>query len=141
MHVGLPRGSFTRYSYSMVEQLLELPPGTVTSATLRFRYRGESDRPSYDNDAQYVLILNRWGQLQRKIMRLSFAQSNGQVWVESPGFDLLRFTWPLKVHFEVFNDGAWGTSRMYIDDVRVEICMGTAAASRPVYRGHVEVAY
>jgi len=140
MHVGVQRGDPNRHSYSSADQLLELPSGNVESVTLRFRYFAESDRLPDDDDAQYVLILNQWGGLQAEIMRLSYSECNGQTWVQSPEFDLLQYTWPLKVHFEVYNDGYGGTTRMYIDDVMVEVCASSATAPA-TYRREIEVAY
>ena len=144
MHIGVPRGVVV-YSqvFSSVEsqQPLQLPPGTVASATLRFWYYTESDAQWYDYDRIYVLIYDRWNRIQDEIMSLTAGGRNNQAWLESPEFDLMAYDWPLTVHFEVANNGDWGTTRMYIDDVRVEICMATAAAGRAAYRGHVEVAY
>ena len=134
MHLGVRRGGPNRYSFSSVGQLVELPPGNVVSVTLRFRYFAESDRPSRDDDVQSVSILDQWGQTQAEIMQLSHAECNGQVWVESPGFDLSRYSWPLRVHFRVYNDGSWGTTRMYLDDVRVEVHMRGTAVLSPTVR-------
>lgn len=110
---------------------MELPPGEVISATLRFQYFAESDRPIYDDDSQYVLILDRTERTQAEVMRLSYEEANGRIWVESPEIDLTGYSWPLVVHFEVYNDGLWGTSRMYIDDVRVRIRMSETVTPGP----------
>ena len=131
VHVGVPRDGPNHYSFSSVGQLLELPPGEVISATLRFQYFAESDRPIYDDDSQYVLILDRTERTQAEVMRLSYEEANGRIWVESPEIDLTGYSWPLVVHFEVYNDGLWGTSRMYIDDVRVRIRMSETVTPGP----------
>jgi len=142
MRLGIPRDGSPKYSYSSVWQELERPPGDIISATLRFSYYSESDRPVYDNDAQYFIIYNRWG-VRDEIGRLAWSESNQQTWVEWGPYDVSGYEWPIKVHFEVYNNNYYGTTRMYIDDVTVEVCVeeGTQATSTPLRRGFFEAAY
>ena len=135
MHLGVPRDSPNGYGTSGAGQLLELPAGEVVSATLRFRFYVQYDgAPApQDEDAQYALILDERGQAQAEVMRFSYGECSRGAWLDAGEFDLSGYTWPLRVHFEVYNDGEWGMTRMYIDDVRVEVYMSVAtrSAARP----------
>jgi len=142
MRAGIPRGENPKYSYSSAWQQLELPPGDVVTATLRFWYYSESDSPAYDGDSQYFVILNRWG-VRDTIGTLDQSERNQQEWVEWGPYDVSGYAWPIKVHFEVYNNSYYGTTRMYIDDVSVEVCVeeGTQTRSAPIRRGFFEAAY
>jgi len=140
MRLGIPRDGSPKYSYSSVWQELELPPGDVISATLRFSYYPESDRPIYDNDAQYFIIYDRSG-ARHEIGRLDWSECNQQTWVEWGPYDVLGYEWPIKVHFEVYNHDSSGATRMYIDDVSVQVCIGESSQLwyAPRYRGFIEM--
>jgi len=143
MRLGIPRGGSPHESNSSVWQQLELPPGDVVTATLRFWYYPESDSPADPYDLQLFYIVDRLG--IHEIGRLYPSERDLRTWVQSEPFDVSGYAWPIKVHFEVYNNNSYyyGATRMYIDDVTVEVCVeeGTQARSTPLRRGFFEAAY
>jgi hypothetical protein len=143
MRLGIPRGQSPQVGNSSAWQELDLSPGHVITATLRFWYFTESDRvPSDANDGCYFYIFDRWG-VPDRIGELDQSDRDLRAWVESPPYDVLDYAWPIRVHFEVANYDSAGSSRMYIDDVSVQVCVesGSQAPSRPMYRGLIESPY
>jgi hypothetical protein len=44
--------------------------------------------------------------------------------------DVSTYTWPIKVLFEVYNNGDGESTRMYVDDVSVEVCVDPSSPTR-----------
>ena len=142
MRLGIPRGGTPEKSHSSARQRLEIPSGSVVSATLQFWYFTESDRtPSDVKDGHYFFIFDRCGN-DHLIGVLDNSQRDLRAW-ETASYDLSGYDWPITVHFEVANHDSAGSSRMYIDDVSVHICVdeGSQSPGRSAYGGLVEAAY
>lgn len=79
------------------------------------------DTQSFSGDFQYILVLNGDNIL---LETLDIGLSNSQTWTHK-SFDLSHYIGSynkIKIHFGTFNNGYGGTSAMYVDDARLEIC-------------------
>ena len=105
-------------SYSSMQQLVSVPAGSL----LRLKARIYPLSQPYDgNDAQELIILNSAGQPLRRIWTL-VSDANAWHTVEA---DLSEFIgMPIRIYFNVYNDGKGGVTAMYVDDVTLELCTG-----------------
>jgi hypothetical protein len=153
LRTGITNPVDNRYSYSSGQQLVTIP-AAVDSAILRFwayqsttenptsllsdlppTFEGQSftedifaDQAILAGDVQYALILdssNNW------IGTLIWQRTNPQRWTEYV-FNLSQFRgMSIKLHFGTYNDGYYGITSMYVDDVSLEICPSGGVSPTP----------
>ena len=71
------------------------------------------------DDAQYILILDEYGQL---LETLFWAQSDDRQW-QALAFDLRPYAGQtIRIHFGSFNNGLGPVTAMYVDDVSLLVC-------------------
>jgi PKD repeat protein len=144
MRTGIVEPTHNRESYSSARQTVTIPTDAV-SATLRFWLYPVSGEPLADlapsvrlpagyqlhmieevalpGDTQYVLVLNQYNQW---INTLVWQRRNDQTWMFHQ-FDLGIYAGQnIKLQFGVYNDGWYGVTAMYADDVSLEICTPAA---------------
>ena len=135
MRSGIVKESENRYSYSSVYQTVAIPEG-ATDAALDFWLFPLSSEPAYlslptnlddlraDNaeswgDVQLVIIYDTaWKELERLV---HMRQNDGE-WLPY-SFDLSQYAGEtIRVYFDVINNGHYGVTGMYIDDVTLTSC-------------------
>ncbi len=109
-------------SYSSMQQLVNVP---ASGSLLRLRAHVYPMSEPYDgNDAQELIIMNSMGQPLRRVWT---QVSDARAW-QTLEFDISEFIgMPIRVYFNVYNDGKGGVTAMYIDDVTLELCTGGTA--------------
>jgi hypothetical protein len=134
MRVGIVQPTDNRPSYSSARQLVTIP-ADVISATLRFWLYPVSGEPAaldfpvgppvaVSGDAQYVLVLDEHDQ---QVDTLLWQRTDDRQWTFHQ-FDLMYYAGQtVKLHFGVYNDGGGGVTRMYLDDVSLELCFATSS--------------
>jgi hypothetical protein len=140
MRVGIVDPADDRYSYSSARQAVTIP-AEATSATLRFYlfpFSGETmaagalasgprdltvrGAGGFFGDKQYVYVLDESDQQIGDALVLE--RSDSREWTAYE-FDLGQAPYPgrtVKLAFGAYNDGFWGVTGMYVDDVSLEIC-------------------
>ncbi|HIQ05266.1 MAG TPA: hypothetical protein EYH31_06160 [Anaerolineae bacterium] len=133
MRAGIPPGQPDRYSYSSGYQTVTIPndatsvhlrfwlwPATAESSTRRLpAVQGNPLLADLGSDVQYVLLLNENGGWIRTLL---WQRSNARTWTYHE-FNLSAYRGrTLRLHFGVFNDGAHGSTAMYVDEVSLEVC-------------------
>ncbi len=133
MRVGIVEPADNRHSYSSARQLVTIPTDVI-SATLRFWLYPVSGEPAAldfpagppvatPGDAQYVLVLD---EDDERINTLLWQRTDDGQWT-SHQFDLMDYAGQtIKLHFGVYNDGGGGITRMYLDDVSLELCFSAS---------------
>lgn len=135
MRTGIIHSVHNRFSYSDFRQTVTIP-ADADSARVRFWvYPLSQDAALLDvpgqplsevfgknssgGDAQYVLILNAFGNW---IDTLVWQRSDAAKWTFMV-FDLDHYIGStIKLQFGTFNDGLGGVSSMYVDDVSLQVC-------------------
>ncbi len=117
LRLGLEWGQTNVLSFSSAWQTLSLPAG-ARSATLRFWYYAVSG-DAYDS--QRAWILDGAGRVLATPLRLYWPASNGQAW-QLATYDLTPYLGQtVRLHFEVYNNGAGGLTSLYVDDASIEV--------------------
>jgi hypothetical protein len=136
MRTGIYDPGDNIYSYSSARQQVIIPAGT-TNAYLNFwikPYSGEVkgnslpvrpklglplDEIQMSGDVQYVLILdNSYNTIKTLIWQLS----DSQTWTEYEVSLTSYAGQTIWLQFGTYNDGLYGASSMFVDDVSLEIC-------------------
>lgn len=136
MRVGIINPADNRYSYSSVEQTVDVPAG-ATDAKLSFWLYPTStgvlnsvtlDPPDFiptnstegsmSYDAQYVLIIDQWNQQHTLLLLRSNSMSWNHYEFNAGSFAGQR----IRVYFGVYNNGWGGVTGMYVDDVALISC-------------------
>ena len=135
MRAGITDPLDNRFSYSSTIQMVQVPDG-ATDATLEFWLYPMSSEPEYlklptilENldkidaaswgDVQVVIIYDAVGnELERPVhMRRSDAD-----WLPY-SFDLSQYAGEtIQIYFGVINNGTYGITSMYVDDVTLSSC-------------------
>ncbi len=115
MRVGIESGENT-YSYSTVRQRVHVPLNAEDPVLSFWYYPASGDT---EHDLQYVLVEEEAGESDWAL----YTRSNARVWT------LVEYHLPheyrgkyVTIYFGVLNDGAGGTTVMYVDDVALPIC-------------------
>ncbi len=108
-------------SWSSISQAATVPAGDE----LRLRlYVFPLSQPYDDNDLQEIRVLNAHG--SSTLRQVWSAVSDTGAWQEL-NFDLSEFLGQtIQIYINVRNNGAGGTTAMYVDDVMLEVCTATA---------------
>ncbi len=144
LRVGIEPGNADVYSYSSGIQQVTLPAGAA-SATLSFWWYpvsaegplagpeavatdlkllqqvadGTLPQGVLANDRQYVLVLDTSGNILQSLL---WTRSNAQAW-QQLSFDMSAYRGrTVRILFGAYNDGAGGTTAMYVDDVSLTAC-------------------
>ena len=131
LRLGNPPGSGTQniLSYSSVRQYIELPPG-ATSASLRWNHLSRSQDPAAPSpaaaaDRQELILLSSSLATEAILYR---SRAENAAW-ETVTVDLTPYLdGSYYLYFNVFNDGNGRRTWMFLDDVQVLVCYGSAAA-------------
>ncbi len=140
MRTGILNAADNRYSYSDFRQRITIPANAPSAQATFWLYTlsGEAKnlaqpemimptgRPfsetTLSGDVQYVLILDHD---QNWIDTLVWQRADEGYW-HSYQFDLRRYAgWTIYVQFGTYNDGVYGISSMFVDDVSLQDCTGT----------------
>lgn len=144
MRTGIDYAPDQRYSYSSARQLVTIPSSFdwVRLYFWRYAISGEvTDRPDFDitaalppqpriglpfgnsplsgYDAQYVLILDSYNNVLETLVWMLVNQPSW-IYQEFLLDDYAGRT--IKLQFGTYNDGYYGISAMYVDDVNIEVC-------------------
>lgn len=123
-------------SYSSARQLMELP-ADATHAVLSFWYYPVSTDEAHDR--QYALILDESNVYLEQLM---WTGANAQGWLYRQ-YSLTKYAGQrIKVHFGVYNDGAGGTTAMYVDQASVVACWGNITPTptpTPVFAHRIQL--
>ena len=115
LRAGIEAGDDNILSYSSVQQTVTLPSG-AGSATLTYWWYPVSDDP---NDRQYLLLLDSEGSILDSLL---WTNANDRAWLSARA-DLTAYAGQtLTLRFGVYNDGAGGLTRLYLDDVSLQVC-------------------
>ena len=106
------------YSYSTARQTIHVPADSEHLILSFWYYPASADT---ENDLQYVLLQDAEGDSDW-VFRI---RSNAAAWThwEHPLPDRFKGK-SITMYFGVLNDGAGGTTAMYVDDVALPICSG-----------------
>ena len=116
VRLGIAEGS-PRYSWSSVGQVITIP-ANASSVRLSCWYYPQSADTS--GDLGYISVYHET--LVSELRRLRTVRENTQVWTYGE-FDLSEFKGKtVRVVFGVHNDGAGGTTAMWVDDVSLTTC-------------------
>lgn len=142
LQTGIPTDGPNVYSHSTAQQRFTIPTNAVSAQLKFYLYMtsGELSNPRLPNnlpdeldprtdalasDAQYVLLLNQYQQILRRLMFVY--GKNDPEWREYT-YDLSTYQGrTLYIHFGTFNDGSDGTTAMYVDLVTLTVCVPTAS--------------
>jgi hypothetical protein len=117
MRNGIIRTLHNRYSYSDAYQMVGIPD-TAGDATLSM-YIYPISEAATDQDVQYVLVLDRYGNW---IGTLLWGRSDQEVWTYNT-FDMNAYKGTtIRLQFGVYNNGLNDTTAMYVDDVSLQAC-------------------
>jgi len=117
MRNGIIRTRHNRYSYSDAYQMVGIP-ATAGDATLSM-YIYPISEAATDQDVQYVLVLDRYGNW---IGTLLWGRSDQEVWTYNE-FNMNRYRGTtIRLQFGVYNNGLNDTTAMYVDDVSLQAC-------------------
>ncbi|RME42339.1 MAG: hypothetical protein D6791_17995 [Chloroflexi bacterium] len=126
LRLGIPAGDPNVEGWSAAWQSISLP-ASLQSATLSFSYYPVSD--DLERDYFEVRLLDESGAPIAYLVHPLDGQSNAQTWL-SRQFDLRPYAGrTIQLYFNVYNDGQNGTTRTYLDDVRVEVCGASTPAT------------
>ncbi len=140
-------GTANKFSYSSARQRVTLPaPATSAQLTLwLYPTSTEVQQATFSSemstaltgavpdaptagDAQFVLIMDDYENI---LQRLVWTLDNSRTW-KSYTFDLSAYIGKsIWVHFGVYNDGAGGTTGMYVDDVSLTATEPLPATTSP----------
>ena len=131
LRLGNPPGSGTQniQSYSSVRQLIQLPAG-ASSASLSWRHLSRSQEPAtlspaLASDRQELILLTSSLATEAILYR---NRAENAVW-ETMTVDLTPYLdGSYNLYFNVFNDGNGLRTWMFLDDVQLLVCYGSAAA-------------
>ena len=116
MRTGIYYQSHNRYAYSDARQTITLPSNPTKALLSFYMYPRSSD----GNDRQYLLILDQWGNW---IDTLVWQVQNYNGWVYKE-FGLKAYAGEtIQINFGTYNDGYNGVTAMYVDDVRLDVCV------------------
>lgn len=123
LRLGIPPGGDNNVEgWSAAWQAISLP-ASLNSATLTFAYLPEST--DLERDYFEARLLDESGHPIRAIIHPWEGQSNAQEWLTAQ-FDLTSYAGQtIQIYFSVYNDGENGMARVYLDDVRIEVCGAT----------------
>jgi len=117
MQTGITNLWHNRYSYSDFAQYFYILP-TVSNATLTYWIYQSSGgggwfRDPYDK--QYLLILNNWGYWIDTLLWTNGRNSGG--WQQVTQNVTYMRGYPLRLQFGTYNNGWYGVTSMFVDDV------------------------
>ncbi len=115
-----------RYAYSSIEQTVTIPANAV-SAELRWDFLALAEGPA-DADRQQLIILDPM--TRHPIEILWDVRRNDGVWLTAATDLTIYRGQTIILYFNVFNDGNGAvdeTTAMYLDNVELEVCIGTTA--------------
>lgn len=117
LRVGMAPGD-NYESFSSARYPLTLPTNALT-ATLTLRYLPQHDGVA-DEDRHYLGILNEAGSYVASVV--PSGQHHSTEW-QSASYDLAPFLGQsIYLYVGAKNDGAGGSTRLYVDDVQVTVC-------------------
>ena len=130
LRLGNPPGSGTQniLSYSSVRQFIELPSG-ATSASLRWSHLSRSQDPTAPNpaaasDRQELILLSSSLATEGILYR---SRAENAAW-ETVTVDLTPYLdGSYYLYFNVYNDGNGRRTWMFLDDIQLILCYGSAA--------------
>jgi hypothetical protein len=137
MRTGVPDVSVNTYSYSDAGQWVTIPSGTTSAVLSLWMYPVSGDvgltavpptivgkkfdELALTSDLQYVLVLDQYSNI---IDYLFWDLLDTQKWTNYQ-FDLSAYAGQtIKIQFGTFNDGLYGASAMYVDEIYLNICTG-----------------
>jgi len=127
MRLGILSGAYRGQRYSSVRQLVEIEPD-AQKAMLSFWYKCISGDSEHDRIYCY-LVREDGTQGQRYFLN---TMSTDWTYVQ---FDVDSYIGhPLYIWFTTYNDGTGGTTAMYLDEVRLDVCgPGASPTPKPTY--------
>lgn len=111
-------------SYSSATQWVDIP-ANATSAVLRFWYYPFSG-DLRGGDRQRVFLYDIYGNLLARVLDLASSNpaSNSQTW-HSLQYDVTAYRGQrIRIYISCYNDGQDGITRLYVDDVALQVCTG-----------------
>ena len=131
LRLGNPPGTTTQnsFSYSSVRQLIQLP-ADASSASLRWSHLSRTQEqatlsPAISSDRQELILLTSSLETEAILFR---KRTESTIWATET-VDLTPFLGgSYHLYFNVYNDGNGSRTWMYLDDVAVNLCYGSAAA-------------
>ncbi len=131
LRLGNPPGSGTQnlQSYSSVRQPVQLPVG-ATSASLSWRHLSRSQEPAtlspaLASDRQELILMTSSLATEAILYR---SRAENAAW-ETATVDLTPYLGgSYNLYFNVYNDGNGSRTWMFLDDVQLLVCYGSAAA-------------
>ena len=133
LRLGNPPGSGTQnlQSYSSVRQPVQLPVG-ATSASLNWRHLSRSQEPAtlspaLASDRQELILMTSSLATEAILYR---GRAENAAW-ESATIDLTPYLGgSYNLYFNVFNDGNGRRTWMFLDDVQLLVCYGSAGRAK-----------
>jgi hypothetical protein len=117
MRNGIIRTKHNRYSYSDAYQMVGIPDNAGDATLSMYIY--PISEAATDQDVQYVLVLDRYGNW---IGTLLWGRSDQEVWTYNT-FNMNRYKGTtIRLQFGVYNNGLNDTTAMYVDDVSLQAC-------------------
>jgi hypothetical protein len=142
---GILADETNKFSYSSTRQLVKIPDG-ASRATLRVWLYPRSDesltlalpgkldgaefgKGALAGDVQYVLVLDP---NNRILETLLWIRDDSRDW-RLFEFNLSRYEGEsIKIHIGTYNDGVYGRTAMYVDDVTLEVCPASEPLPTPL---------
>jgi hypothetical protein len=142
---GILPGELDKFSYSSTRQLVKIP-SDASNATLRVWLYPRSEeslslalpekldgkifgKDSLAGDVQYVLVLDPFNNILETLL---WMRSDSRVW-SLYEFNLSMYAGEnIKIHIGTYNDGAFGRTSMFVDDVSLEVCPASEPLPTPV---------
>jgi hypothetical protein len=135
IRTGIIKPTDNRFSYSSAQQVVSLPsnPGQATLSAWIYTVSGEATTASMPQapegifredaalggDIQYILVLDP--NTDQVLESLYWERRNTGDW-EQVTFDMRKYAgMKIKLHFGSFNNGNYGVTGMYIDDIALLI--------------------
>lgn len=136
MRSGILDAAQNVFSYSSAQQVVAIPPVT-SPAILRFALFPQTTEPAslslprnplavdetqalHSGDVQLVILYDTAG---RELQRLVAMRSDARSW-QTYTFDLSAYKGQaIKLYFGVYNNGYYGVTAMFVDDVTLSTCL------------------
>ncbi len=118
--MGIVKG-LSQLSYSSARQTVTIPP-TADTTTLTFWFNAMMTPPIRGQYMELVLLAPDGTVLEKPW----YSQNDSRIWNQM-SFDLSRWRGrTVQIYFNVYNDGLGGTAGMFLDDVTLVACSGSA---------------
>jgi hypothetical protein len=131
-------------AYSSLHQFVDIP-AEATNIRLRLRYWPQTTEPADQSlpadplgmagrnalssgDAQMILILDETGQ---ELDRLLLARQNETQWLAFESDLSHRAGQTIKLYFGTYNNGEYGVTSLYVDDVSLTACSSAPPVDAP----------